>query len=117
MILEKESKKWKNKFGGNTSRIGDVMEYSFCTRLLKQGFEVFKNMSCTGDIDVITYEEKTNLPPNELLFKDIKSYSKESMKNPRHLLSIQQKEKNIKVGYFHKDRSYIVLSKKETIKI
>tara|TARA_R100000781_G_scaffold114268_2_gene84641 strand:+ start:752 stop:1102 length:351 start_codon:yes stop_codon:yes gene_type:complete len=116
VILEKESKKWKNKFGGNTSRIGDVVEYSFCTRLLKQGFEVFKNMSCTGDIDVITYEEKTNLPPNELLFIDIKTYSKEAMKNPKHLLSVQQREKGIKVGYMSKGCAHIVFDK-EIIKI
>jgi len=59
----------KNIDTGNTKRTGDITEIKAISWLLDQGYEVFKNVSCVGPIDIITYDTKTD----EVVFIDVKT--------------------------------------------
>jgi hypothetical protein len=41
-------------------RKGDITEIELCHHFLNEGFEVFKNLSCTGAIDFIVLDNETN---------------------------------------------------------
>lgn len=43
----------------NTSRTGDITELTVCTKLLEKGFEVMRNVSSVGLIDIVVYSPKT----------------------------------------------------------
>ena len=42
-------------------RKGDISEMELCHFFLKEGLEVFKNISCTGLIDIITFNPGISL--------------------------------------------------------
>jgi len=42
------------------NRRGDITELELCHHFLNQGFEVFKNVACTGPIDFIVLNNDTN---------------------------------------------------------
>ena len=50
-------KGWRNLVGNNAKLSGDINEAIIISHLMKFGWDVFKNMSCTGPIDMmeITY--------------------------------------------------------------
>ena len=54
-----------------TSRKGDISEYEVIIYFLKQGYEVFKNVGCTGYIDIIVVCPKTK----EITCYDVKTTS------------------------------------------
>lgn len=43
----------------NPSRKGDLAEFYAVTWLWDNGFEVFKNASCTGPVDIMAYKDET----------------------------------------------------------
>jgi Holliday junction resolvase len=62
------------------NRIGDVAEYYAVTWLWDNGYQVFKNCGCTGEIDLIAIA-----PDGELKLIDVKSYKdgRLSARSPR----------------------------------
>ena len=46
--------------GFSAKRKGDITEMELCTQFLKEGYEVYKNVSCTGLIDIIVLATTTN---------------------------------------------------------
>ena len=55
--------------GYTTSRKGDILEIIACGILLKDEYEVFRNISSTGLIDIIAIKDSTTL------FLDVKMLS------------------------------------------
>ena len=107
---------WKKKFGRNVKRIGDVMEHIVITRLLQSGWEVFKNISSVGSIDICIL----NLEKNLFYYIDIKSLNK-SYKNIEHrilgnclvgALTSRQKKLGVKVAYYFNNKVYIIVNRK-----
>ena len=43
----------------NTNRTGDINEMLVCSKLLEYGFEVMRNVACTGLIDIVVFSNKT----------------------------------------------------------
>ena len=41
------------------NRKGDIMELSMCLHFLEEGYEVFKNVGCTGPVDFIVLDRET----------------------------------------------------------
>ena len=105
---------WKKKFGRNTKRIGDVAEHIVITRLLKLGWEVFKNVSSVGPIDICIF----NLEKNLFYYIDIKSpnstykSNKNNLRNCLGALTSRQRKLGVKVAYYFDNRIYIVVNEK-----
>lgn len=79
----------------NTNRIGDISELNVCSNLLELGYEVFRNVACTGLIDVIIYSpisKKTHL----LDVKTCTPYHKEN--GEINYTTGQLKEDQINIG-------------------
>ena len=88
--LEREKKEkqklkndWRSLVGNNAKLSGDINEAIIISHLMKSGWDVFKNMSCTGPIDMMAYHRENN----EVMKLDAKSYETEPTK--------EQKEKKI----------------------
>tara|TARA_R100001377_G_scaffold33287_1_gene18182 strand:- start:43 stop:462 length:420 start_codon:yes stop_codon:yes gene_type:complete len=60
---------WRTKIGNNAKLIGDINENVIIAHLMKSGWDVFKNMSCTGPIDMVTYHRENN----QIILLDAKS--------------------------------------------
>lgn len=58
----------KHKIDPN--KIGDLAEYRAMLWLLERGYEVYKNVNCTGKIDMIAKKD------GEIIFIDVKTLSK-----------------------------------------
>jgi len=67
-------------FRGNPSRKGDISEMEICVKYLKEGWEVFKNVSSVGPCDIIIWNPTTK----EMKLIDVKSYS------TRKFLTVEQ---------------------------
>ena len=52
-----------------TSRVGDLLEIQAVAWLIEQGYEVIRNDCCTGPVDIIALDVKTN----EVLKIDVKT--------------------------------------------
>jgi hypothetical protein len=106
---------WKKKFGKNAKRIGDVVEHIAIARLLQSGWEVFKNISSVGPIDICIL----NLEKNLFYYIDIKSLNSTYKNIEHHLkgnclgaLTSRQKKLGIKIAYYFDDRVYIIINRK-----
>ena len=106
---------WKKKFGRNAKRIGDVVEHIVIARLLQSGWEVFKNISSVGPIDICIL----NLEKNLFYYIDIKSLNSTYKNIEHHLkgnclgaLTSRQKKLGIKIAYYFDDRVYIIINRK-----
>jgi len=108
---------WKKKFGRNTKRIGDVAENIVITRLLKSGWEVFKNVSSVGPIDICIF----NLEKNLFYYIDIKSpnntykskkTNKNNLRNCLGALTSRQRKLGVKVAYYFDNRIYIIINER-----
>jgi len=53
----------------NSARVGDLLEIQAVAWLIDQDYEVFRNDCCTGPVDVIALDVKTN----EVLKIDVKT--------------------------------------------
>ena len=106
---------WQGIFGLNHARIGDVVEHIAITRLLKSGWEVFKNISSVGPIDICIF----NIKKNKFYYIDIKSLTR-SYRSIEHFLSgmcverltSKQKKLGVKLAYYFDDRVYIIINRK-----
>ena len=74
--LEREKKEkqklkndWRSLVGNNAKLAGDINEAIIISHLMKSGWDVFKNMSCTGPIDMMAYHREKN----EIITLDAKS--------------------------------------------
>ena len=74
--LEREKKEkqklkndWRSLVGNNAKLSGDINEAIIISHLMKSGWDVFKNMSCTGPIDMVTYHRENN----QIILLDAKS--------------------------------------------
>jgi len=109
----------KKIYGNNSARIGDVNELLVASVLLKYGWEVFPNISCTGPIDLVTFNKELNI----WYYLDIKSRPpkyknmKYLLKNPTHILkpTEEQEKCNVKIAYYEDDHVYIIKNKYEDI--
>ena len=105
---------WQDIFGLNHARIGDVVEHIAITRLLKSGWEVFKNISSVGPIDICIF----NIKKNKFYYIDIKSLTR-SYRSIEHFLSgmctvrltSKQKKLGVKIAYYFDDRVYIIIDR------
>jgi hypothetical protein len=52
---------WRKKFNSNAKLTGDINESILIAHFMKEGWDVFKNMSCTGPIDMIIYNREENI--------------------------------------------------------
>ena len=48
-------------------RTGDITEITACNLLLKEGYEVFRNLCCTGPVDIVIIRD------NKVFLVDIKT--------------------------------------------
>jgi hypothetical protein len=70
-IKEEELKvnDWRKKIGNNAKLTGDINEAIITSHIMKSGWDVFKNMSCTGPIDMVIYHRENN----QIILLDAKS--------------------------------------------
>ena len=101
---EKEELKtndWRKKFNSNAKLTGDINEAIIISHLMKSGWDVFKNMSCTGPIDMMAYHREKN----EVMRLDAKSYETEPTK--------EQKEKKIYTCCMNRKEDTLMINKGE----
>ena len=101
---EKEELKtndWRKKFNSNAKLTGDINEAIIISHLMKSGWDVFKNMSCTGPIDMMAY----NREKNEVMKLDAKSYETEPTK--------EQKENKIYTCCMNRKEDTLMINKGE----
>ena len=94
----------KNK----NNRKGDISEIGVCLHLLKNDYEVFKNISCVGPADIVAVNNKTR----DVLFLDIKTpmiYKYPSGRKKIHTVRLTdtQIELGIKIVCVYKNKLYI----------
>jgi hypothetical protein len=106
---------WKSIFGRNAPRVGDVVEHIVIARLLQSGWEVFKNISSVGPVDICIL----NLEKNLFYYIDIKSLNSTYKNIENYLkgnylgaLTSRQKKLGVKVAYYFDNRVYIIVNKK-----
>jgi len=70
-IKEEELKvnDWRKKIGNNAKLTGDINEAIITSHIMKSGWDVFKNMSCTGPIDMVIYHRESK----QIILLDAKS--------------------------------------------
>ena len=86
--------------GYTPSRKGDILEIIACGILLKDGYEVFRNISSTGLIDIIAIKDSTTL------FLDVKTPQiyKNNIRIPR--LTDAQKKLGVTIVCVYDDKLY-----------
>ena len=86
--------------GYTTSRKGDILEIIACGILLKDEYEVFRNISSTGLIDIIAIKDSTTL------FLDVKTPQiyKNNIRIPR--LTDAQKKLGVTIVCVYDDKLY-----------
>ena len=65
-------------------RIGDVTELELCHHFLNEGYEVFRNLSSTGPVDIVTLDTETG----EVVLYDSKTANPRRNKNGDDVVSI-----------------------------
>ena len=88
-------------------RRGDITELELCHHFLNKGFEVFKNLSCTGAIDFIVLDNTTNT----FYYYDSKTANISTKKDGSVRLSAgattdRQKELGVEVVTIHEGKLY-----------
>jgi len=100
----------KHRQRKDSSRTGDIAEYYAVTWLWDNGYEVFKNCGCTGQVDLVAIKD------NEIFKFDVKSSYLRSDKQYRYRkaqsLTRNQKENGIHLLVFNPDKRkcHIVLT-------
>ena len=90
-----------------TSRTGDISEYEVAIYFLKNGYEVFRNMSCTGLVDLVVICPKTK----EILLYDVKTTTTYTDKDGvttiyANTSSEEQRKLGVEIAGLHKDKLY-----------
>ena len=93
--------------GFSAKRKGDITEMELCTQFLKDGYEVYKNISCTGLIDIIVLDTKTNT----FKYYDSKTGSLNTKKDGTTILytmktTEKQKELGVEIATIHDGAIY-----------
>ena len=88
-------------------RRGDITELELCHHFLNQGFEVYKNVSCTGAIDFIVLNNETN----EFTFYDSKTANVSIREDGSRRINCsattpRQKELGVQVVVIHEGELY-----------
>ncbi len=99
----------------DTNRKGDLGEYYAVTWLWDQGYEVFKNAGCTGPIDLIAY----NLKTQETLLIDVKSFTRDPRdgrysKTPKERSRLQKEQNIVQLGFNPVTRKLRFIHHRET---
>ena len=92
-------KNWRNLVGNNAKLSGDINESIIISHLMKSGWDVFKNMSCTGPVDMIAYCRDSN--------KIIKLDAKSARTEP----TSEQKENEIYTCYINDNEDRLTINK------
>jgi|TARA_R110000782_G_C14453888_1_gene372488 predicted AAA+ superfamily ATPase len=95
---------WRTKIGNNAKLIGDINENVIIAHLMKSGYDVFKNQSCTGPIDMIAYHRENN----EIIPLDAKSSESSANTELSKVL-----HKGIYTCWFNEDKKKVVIVKGE----
>jgi hypothetical protein len=114
-MIEKIEHNWRNKFGKNNKRVGDVVESLVVSRLLQSGWEVFTNVSSVGLVDMCTL----NIEKNNFYYIDVKSINS-NYKSIEHFLqsgnkiglTSAQEILGVKIAYYFDNRVYIIIDRK-----
>ena len=88
-----------------TSRTGDISEYEVAIYFLKNGYEVFRNMSCTGLVDLVVICPKTK----EILLYDVKTTTTYTDKDGvttiyANTSSEEQRKLGVEIAGLYKDK-------------
>ncbi len=95
----------------SASRIGDVTELELCYHFLNSGYEVFRNVSCTGPVDFITLDTNSG----QLTMYDSKTANVHTNKDGRkvvYLSNISEKQKELGVNLISKYENKILTATK-----
>ena len=89
------------------SRIGDIAELEVALHLLSEGYEVFRNMGCTGLVDLVVICPKTK----EILLYDVKTTTTYTDKDGvttiyANTSSEEQRKLGVEIAGLHKDKLY-----------
>ena len=79
-------------------RTGDISEITACNLLLKEGYEVFKNICCTGPIDIVVIKD------NKVSLVDVKTPSVYKKKLHFNKLTPIQKELGVILLGVHENK-------------
>ena len=90
-----------------TSRTGDISEYEVAIHFLKNGYEVFRNMSCTGLVDLVVICPKTK----EILLYDVKTTTTYTDRDNittiySNAATEEQRKLGVEVVTLHKEKLY-----------
>lgn len=88
----------------SAKRKGDITELELCTKFLKEGYEVYKNVCCTGLIDLIILDTTTNT----FKYYDSKTGMLHTKKDGTKVLytmktTEKQKEIGVEIATIHND--------------
>ena len=98
---------WKEKFKNNAKLSGDINESVIISHFMTRGWDVFKNMSCTGPIDMIIYSREENI-----LYKiDAKSSEQSAMSE-----FMRTKYRGIYTCYFDDENKKVMIIKGGNLK-
>lgn len=89
----------------NKARIGEIVEYKATIWLLEQGFEVFKNVSSRGPIDLMCL----NINTNAIIRVDVKKVTDGTrMKDVINIPHIKEQQKllNVNLLYYDEKRDF-----------
>ena len=81
-------------------RTGDITEITACNLLLKEGYEVFRNLCCTGPVDIVVIKD------NKVYLVDVKTPSVYKGKLSSNKLTPIQKELGVILLSVYKNKLY-----------
>ena len=93
---------WREKFKNNAKLSGDVNESILIAYFMTEGWDVFKNQSCTGPIDMIIYDREENI---------IIKIDAKSSESSAYAELLKCKDKGIYTCYFNEEKQKAVLVK------
>jgi Holliday junction resolvase-like predicted endonuclease len=97
---------WKDRAANYWKHEGDYAEIIACSWLLKEGYEVFRNISSKGPIDIIGWKN------GETFLFDVKSAHNNSPVR-KNTLTEEQVKMDVKVLVVNKDNTCKIYTKKE----
>ena len=81
-------------------RTGDITEITACNLLLKEGYEVFRNLCCTGAVDIVIIKD------NKVYLVDVKTPTIYKKKFYYSKLTPIQKELGVILLGVHENKLY-----------
>ena len=84
----------------SNKRVGDIAEITACNLLLNEGYEVFRNLCCTGAVDIVIIKD------NKVHLVDVKTPSVYKGKLSSNKLTPIQKELGVILLSVYKNKLY-----------